>query len=106
MCAGAILQSRLSRIVFGAESPLLGAAGSWVDLFDASRPHPFHTTEVCRLARMKLDFAIKGVVSYLSIRMWLSTEEILQRTTVNDIEPLKLIHLRIVGDRIQRNGGI
>ncbi len=32
MCAGAILKSRVSRVVFGAEAPLDGAAGSVLDL--------------------------------------------------------------------------
>ena len=42
MCAGAILQSRISKVVYGASSHLLGAAGSWVNLFDQSNSHPFH----------------------------------------------------------------
>jgi tRNA(adenine34) deaminase len=42
MCAGAVLQSRLRRLVYGASNPLLGAAGSWVDIISPSRPHPFH----------------------------------------------------------------
>ena len=33
MCAGAILQARLSRVVFGAADPKTGAAGSVLDLF-------------------------------------------------------------------------
>jgi tRNA(adenine34) deaminase len=33
MCAGAILQARLKRIVFGAKDPKAGAAGSVLDLF-------------------------------------------------------------------------
>jgi len=32
MCAGAILKSRVSRVVFGAEAPLDGAAGTALDL--------------------------------------------------------------------------
>ena len=32
MCAGAILQARLSRVVFGAHDPKSGAAGSVVDI--------------------------------------------------------------------------
>lgn len=32
MCAGAILQSRLERLVYGAPDPKLGAAGSAIDL--------------------------------------------------------------------------
>jgi tRNA(adenine34) deaminase len=52
MCAGAILQSRVRRVVYGARNPLLGADGSWVDLLrpqsssslqqQVGRPHPFH----------------------------------------------------------------
>jgi tRNA(adenine34) deaminase len=33
MCAGAILQARLKRVVFGASDPKTGAAGSVIDLF-------------------------------------------------------------------------
>jgi tRNA(adenine34) deaminase len=33
MCAGAILQARLQRLVYGARQPRLGADGSWVALF-------------------------------------------------------------------------
>ncbi len=33
MCAGAILQARLKRVVFGASDPKAGAAGSLLDLF-------------------------------------------------------------------------
>jgi hypothetical protein len=37
MCAGAILQSRMGRLVFGAANTRLGAAGSWVQILpDAS----------------------------------------------------------------------
>lgn len=51
MCAGAILQSRVRRVVYGARNPLLGADGSWVDLLrpqsnsssqQVGRAHPFH----------------------------------------------------------------
>ena len=44
MCAGAILLSRCSRIVWGAPDVRLGANGSYVDLF--ALPHPTHTLEV------------------------------------------------------------
>lgn len=33
MCAGAILQARLARLVYGAKQPRCGADGSWVALF-------------------------------------------------------------------------
>lgn len=33
MCAGAILQARVDRVVYGAQNSLLGADGSWVQLF-------------------------------------------------------------------------
>ncbi len=34
MCAGAIFQARLSRVVFGAKEPKTGVAGSTLNLFD------------------------------------------------------------------------
>jgi tRNA(adenine34) deaminase len=36
MCAGAILLSRVERVVFGASDPEMGAAGSRIDLFSGS----------------------------------------------------------------------
>jgi tRNA(adenine34) deaminase len=33
MCAGAILQARLARLVYGAKQPRIGADGSWVAMF-------------------------------------------------------------------------
>ena len=35
MCAGAIVQARITRIIFGAPDPLAGAAGSVFDIFGA-----------------------------------------------------------------------
>ncbi len=40
MCAGAILLSRLKRLVYAAPDKRLGAAGSYINLFTAG--HPFH----------------------------------------------------------------
>ncbi len=37
MCAGAIMQARIGRVVFGARDPKTGAAGSVIDLFAESR---------------------------------------------------------------------
>jgi tRNA(adenine34) deaminase len=37
MCAGAIMQARISRLVYGAADPKTGACGSIVDLFAESR---------------------------------------------------------------------
>lgn len=37
MCAGAILQSRIERLVFGAKDPKAGAAGSLIDLMHDPR---------------------------------------------------------------------
>ena len=37
MCAGAILQARIARVVFGAHDPKTGACGSVVDLFAEPR---------------------------------------------------------------------
>ena len=42
MCAGAILQSRVGTVVYGARNALLGADGSWIRMFDRQPPHPFH----------------------------------------------------------------
>ena len=55
MCAGAILQSRVHRVVYGCRNTRLGADGSYVQLFPPWRdgtdggwrglrapPHPFH----------------------------------------------------------------
>ena len=47
MCAGAVLQSRVGTLVYGAANTLLGADGSWVNLLrhggaGGLRPHAFH----------------------------------------------------------------
>jgi len=44
MCAGAILEARISRVVFGAPDSVRGAAGSMANLF--SRAHADHDVEV------------------------------------------------------------
>lgn len=44
MCAGAILLSRVSRLVWGAPDLRHGANGSWVNLFD--KPHPTHSLPI------------------------------------------------------------
>lgn len=44
MCAGAILASRIRRLVWGAPDLRVGANGSWVDLFAAK--HPIHSLEI------------------------------------------------------------
>lgn len=46
MCAGAMLLSRISRLVWGAPDIRHGADGSWIDLF--SKPHPTHTLTIHR----------------------------------------------------------
>jgi tRNA(adenine34) deaminase len=46
MCAGAILNARIKRLVWGAPDLRVGANGSWVDLF-ASK-HPIHTLEITK----------------------------------------------------------
>jgi tRNA(adenine34) deaminase len=44
MCAGAILQARIARLVYGATDPKTGACGSVVNLFQESRLN--HHTQV------------------------------------------------------------
>jgi len=44
MCAGALIQARLKRLVFGTKDPKAGAAGSVVSLFD--HPSLNHRVEV------------------------------------------------------------
>ena len=46
MCAGAMVQSRLSRLVFGAADPKAGAAGSLYNLVENSRHN--HRVDVTR----------------------------------------------------------
>lgn len=44
MCAGALLASRIKRLVWGAPDVRLGVNGSWIDVFD--KKHPMHTIEI------------------------------------------------------------
>lgn len=44
MCAGAMLLSRIDRLVWGAPDLRHGANGSWIDVF--SQKHPIHNLEV------------------------------------------------------------
>jgi len=46
MCAGAMLLSRVPRLVWGAPDIRHGANGSWVDLF--TKPHPTHTIAIVK----------------------------------------------------------
>lgn len=45
MCAGAILSSRIKKVIWGAPDLRIGANGSWVNLFE--KKHPFHQVEIC-----------------------------------------------------------
>lgn len=44
MCAGALLNARIKRLVWGAPDLRVGANGSWMDLF--KKEHPIHNLEV------------------------------------------------------------
>lgn len=44
MCAGALLLSRVSTLVWGAPDVRHGANGSWINLFD--KPHPTHSLTI------------------------------------------------------------
>ena len=38
MCAGAVINCRPERVVFGAEDPRCGAAGGWINLLKSNPP--------------------------------------------------------------------
>lgn len=38
MCAGAIIQCRPERVVFGCPDPKVGGAGGWINLLEAAPP--------------------------------------------------------------------
>jgi tRNA(adenine34) deaminase len=46
MCAGAMIHSRVKRLVWGAPDLRCGAHGSWVNLLDTE--HPIHQLQVTR----------------------------------------------------------
>ena len=46
MCAGAMLSSRIRRLVYGAPDLRLGVCGSWINLFD--KEHPMHSIEIVK----------------------------------------------------------
>jgi tRNA(adenine34) deaminase len=46
MCAGAMIHSRLRRLVWGAPDLRCGAHGSWVNLLDT--PHPIHRVDTMK----------------------------------------------------------
>jgi tRNA(adenine34) deaminase len=56
MCAGAMLLSRVPKLVWGAPDLRHGANGSWIDLF--ATPHPMHTLTI-----------VKGVLGEFSAAM-------------------------------------
>ena len=53
MCAGAILQARLGKVVYGARSKLLGAHGSWVSLLPSSARHFQENESVSAMSNSK-----------------------------------------------------
>lgn len=56
MCAGAMIHSRLERLVWGAPDLRCGAHGSWINLFDVK--HPIHQVKIST-GLMKEDCAQK-----------------------------------------------
>jgi len=46
MCSGAIINSRVKRLVWGAKDTRVGANGSFIDIFD--KTHPIHTVDITR----------------------------------------------------------
>ena len=45
MCAGALFNTRVKRLVWGAPDLRVGAHGSFLNLFE--KEHPMHTVEIC-----------------------------------------------------------
>jgi len=64
MCAGAIMNARISRVVYGAADPKSGACGSVVDLFGENRLN-YHTTVV---AGVMAEEAAKLLQDFFSAR--------------------------------------
>lgn len=56
LCAGAILSSRVERLVWGAPDIRQGADGSWVPLFSFS--HPMHKVEITKNVLQDLSAAL------------------------------------------------
>jgi tRNA(adenine34) deaminase len=46
MCAGAIINARISRLVWSANDTRVGANGSFIDIFE--KEHPIHTLEITK----------------------------------------------------------
>ena len=44
MCAGAIINSRVKKVVYGAKDLRVGAHGSFIDIF--AKKHPIHNVEI------------------------------------------------------------
>ena len=64
MCAGAIMNARISRVVYGAADPKSGACGSVVDLFAENRLN-YHTTVV---GGVMAEGAAKLLQDFFSVR--------------------------------------
>lgn len=58
MCAGALLLSRVPRLVWGAPDIRHGANGSWINVFD--KVHPTHALEIqCGVLQEPCTFLLK-----------------------------------------------
>ena len=75
MCAGAILASRIQRLVWGAPDLRLGANGSWVDLF--ATKHPMHSLEITpRVLEEESAFLLKSFFEKTRKKKKICQEEI------------------------------
>lgn len=69
MCAGAILSSRVKRLVWGAPDLRLGANGSWTDLFAIK--HPMHSLEITpRILEEESAFLLKSFFEKMRKKKW------------------------------------
>lgn len=91
MCAGAIINARFARLVYGASEPKTGAAGSVIDLFSNPTLNHHTTVEAGVLARSCSDLLARFFADRRAVNQQQATplREDALRTPAVAFEPLK-----------------